>query len=202
MELDELQNLWKEDNKKLESRLELNEKILNKMNMDKTVGEFDKLISKSILGRNMALVYCIATLIFSSIYIEKLAYSIPAIIGSMAMLWSFVDHLSITKPDYSRISLIELQKSISNFRIHTSKTEKYDIAIVVFWQITAVPLTTFAAFKILIFSSLKYFSIYCLYCIVYTTLTIAFSRKTYATYDQKLKEAESDLEKIKAFESV
>ena len=202
MELDELQNLWKEDNKKLESRLELNEKILNKMNMDKTVGEFDKLISKSILGRNMALVYCIATLIFSSIYIEKLAYSIPAIIGSMAMLWSFVDHLSITKPDYSRISLIELQKSISNFRIHTSKTEKYDIAIVVFWQITAVPLMTFAAFKILIFSRLKYFSIYCLYCIVYTTLTIAFSRKTYATYDQKLKEAESDLEKIKAFESV
>ena len=197
-----MKNLWKEDARNLESRLELNEKLMQKMNMDKTVLEFDKLISKSILGRNMALVYCIGTLIFSSIYIEKLAYSIPAIIGSMAMLWSFVDHLSITKPDYSRISLIELQKSISIFRIHTSTTEKYDIAIVVFWQITAVPLTTFAAFKIPVFSSLKYFSIYCLYCIVYTTLTIAFSRKTYATCDQKLKEAESDLDKILEFEKV
>lgn len=197
-----MKNMWKEEDKKLENKIEINEKLINKMKMSTTALEFDKLISKSISGRNMALVYCIATLIFSSIYIEKLAYSIPALIGSMAMLWSFVDHLSITKPDYSRISLIELQKSISNFRIHTSKTEKYDIAIVIFWQITAVPLMTFAAFKILIFSSLKYFSIYCLYCIVYTTLTIAFSRKTYATYDQKLKEAESDLEKILEFEKV
>lgn len=202
MELDELKGLWKEDDKKLENRIKLNEKLIQKMNMDKTVLEFDKLISRSILGRNMALGYCIATLIFASIYIEKLAYSVPAIIGSLAMLWSFVDHLVIVKPDYSRISLVELQKSISNFRIHTSKTEKYDIAIVIFWQITAVPLMTFAAFKILIFSNLKYFSIYCLYCIVYTTLTIAFSRKTYAKYDQKLKEAESDLEQIRAFESV
>lgn len=200
MEMDELKYLFKEDDKRLVNQVKINEELIRKMNMNLNVLEFDKLIDKSIKGRNMALVFCIATLIFSSIYIEKLAYSIPAIIGSMAMLWSFIDHLSITKPDYSRISLIELQKSICNFRIHTSSTAKYDIAITIFWQITAVPLTTFAAFKILIFSNLKYFSIYCLYCIVYITLTIAFSRKTYAMYDQKLKETESDLEMIIAFE--
>ena len=202
MELDELKNLWKEHDKKLEDRIKLNEKILNKMNMDKAVGEFDKLISKSIIGRNLALVYCAIYLIWVSVIIEELEFSIPAIIGSLAMLLSFVDHLSITKPDYSRISLIELQKSICKFRIHTSKTEKYDIAIVLLLFITTTPLYVKFVCKTSIYSNLKYFAIFCLLSVVISILVVALSRKTYATYDQKLKEAESDLEQIIAFEKV
>jgi len=202
MELDELKNLWKEDNKKLENRIELNEKLIHKMNMNKTVLEFDKLISKSILGRNMALVYCAISLIMASFIIEELEYSIPAIIGSMAMLWSFINHLSIDKPDYSRISLVELQKSICNFRIHTSKTVKYDISIVLLWQITSTPLCLKLLNKISIYSNLKYFAIFCLFTLFISILVVATSRKMYATYEQKLKEAESDLEKIMEFEKV
>lgn len=202
MELEELKNLWKEDDKKLEDRIELNEKILKKINMDKTVSEFDKLISKSIIGRNMALVYCTISLIMSSVIIEELEFSIPAILGSMAMLWSFIDHLVIEKPDYSRISLIELQKSICNFRIHTSKTEKYDIAIVLLWFVTTTPLYVKLVCKTSIYSNLKYFAIFCLFSVVISIIVIATSRKMYATYDQKLKEAESDLEKILEFEKV
>jgi len=202
MELDELKGLWKEDDKKLENRIELNEKLIQKMNMNNTVLEFDKLISKSILGRNMALVYCIITLILSSVIIEELVYSVPAIIGSMAMLWSFIDHLSINKPDYSRISLIELQKSICNFRIHTSSTAKYDMAIVLLWQITSTPLYLKVLYKVSIYSNLKYFAIFCLSSVVISILVVSFSRKTYEKYDRKLKESESDLEKIIEFEKV
>ncbi len=200
MELEELKNLWKEENEKLENRIEFNEKILNKMNMNKAVPEFDKLISKSILGRNLALVYCAISLIMGSVIIDELEFSIPAFIGSMAMLWSFVDHLSITKPDYSRISLIELQKSICNFRIHTSNTEKYDIAIVLLWFITETPLFVKLVFKTSIYSNPKYLAIFCLFSFVFGIVLVATSRKIYAMYDQKLKEAESDLEKIIAFE--
>lgn len=202
MELDELKNLWKEDNKKLENRIELNEKLIQKMNMNTTVLEFDKLISKSILGRNMALVYCAISLIMASFIIEELVYSIPAIIGSLAMLWSFIDHLSINKPDYSRISLVELQRSICNFRIHTSKTEKYDIAIVLFWLLTSTPLYLKLLRKISIYSNLKYFAIFSLFALVISIIVVATSRKVYATYEQKLKKAESDLEKIMEFEKV
>ena len=202
MELDELKGLWKEDDKKLENRIELNEKLIQKMNMNNTVLEFDKMISKSILGRNFALVYCILSLIMASIIIEDLVYSVPAIIGSMAMLWSFIDHLSINKPDYSRISLIELQKSICNFRIHTSSTAKYDMAIVLLWQITSTPLYLKVLYKVSIYSNLKYFAIFCLSSVVISILVVSFSRKTYEKYDRKLKESESDLEKIIEFEKV
>lgn len=200
MELEEMKNIWKEEDKKLEPKIEINEKLINKMKMSTTVLEFDKLISRSIMGRNLALIYCAISLIMGSIIIEELVYSIPAIISGMAMLWSFVDHLSITKPDYSRISLIEFQKSICNFRIHTAKTAKYDIAIVLFWVITVTPLYMRLTYKTSIYSNPKYLAIFCLFSFVFGIVLIASSRKIYAMYHQKLTEAESDLEKILEFE--
>jgi len=201
MELDELKNLWKEENEKLENRIELNERLIKKMNMNSTVFEFDKLISKAIFGRNMALVYCAISLIMGSIIIEEFEYSIPAIIGSIAMLWSFVDHLSVAKPDYSRISLIELQKSICNFRMHTTKTEKFDITIVLLWFITITPSYVKLVHKTSIYSNPNYLAIFCLFSFFISIIVIAASRKMYATYNQKLKETESYLELIKTFES-
>jgi len=201
MELEDLKNIWKEDNQKLESRILINEKRLQNLDMKKNIGEFDKLISKSILGRNMALVYCLITLIMSSIVIEEFAYSIPAIIGSFALLWSFIDHLVIAKPDYSRISMVELQKSIFNFRIHTSSTAKYDIAIVLMWLITGTPLYLRLVHNTSIYSNPKHLAIFCLFSLVICILVIAMTRKTYSLYEQKLKEAESDLEKILEFEN-
>jgi len=200
MELEEMKNIWKEEDKKLENKIEINEKLIQQMNMNTTILEFDKLISRSILGRNMALVYCLITLVLSSIVLEELVYSVPAIIGSMAMLWSFIDHLSISKPDYARASLVELQKSICNFRIHTSTTAKYDIAIVLLWQITSTPLVARVFYKVSIYSSLKYFVIFCLFSSVFGILMVATSSKGYEKYDKKLREAESDLEKIIDFE--
>lgn len=203
MELEELRDIWKEDHKKLENRIELNEKLIHKMNMSQTTLEVDKLISKAIVLRNCKLVYCVITLIIASVFIEKLEYSIPAILGSMAMLWSFIDQLSITKPDYSRVSLIELQKSICDFRIRTSKKANYDIAINLFWQITSAPLCLLLpGLKISIYSNLKYFAIFSLFTMVNCILVFASFKKRYATDEQKLKYAESDLEKIMEFEKV
>jgi hypothetical protein len=202
MELDELKNLWKEDNRKLEVRIELNEKLLRKMNMEKAVGEFDTLIKRSILGRNLAFVYGCISLLMSVFLISEIEFSIPCIIGGLAMFWSFFDHLSIRKPDYYKIPIIELQKSISKFRIHSSTTAKYDISIVSLWLITLAPLCIRVIFHKSIYASMTEMSIFAGISILLILITISASKKIYSNYESKLKASESYLEEILEFEKV
>jgi hypothetical protein len=202
MELDEVKNLWKEENKKLENRIEFNEKFLRKMNIDKAAGEFDKFLKVSILGRNMALIYCAISLVMSSVVIEEIEYSIPGIIGGLTMLWSFIHHLSIEKPDYSNISLIELQKSICKFRIHLSSSAKYDISIVSLWLLTMVPLYLRLGFNIFVYTNPKHLSILCLLSFVVIVLTIVLSRNIYKQNELKLKRSEAYLDEIMEFEKM
>lgn len=202
MELDELKNLWKEDNRKLEVRIELNENLLRKMNMEKAVGEFDTLIKRSILGRNLALVYGSISFLMSAFLISEFEFSIPCIIGGLAMFWSFIDHLSIRKPDYYRIPIIELQKSISKFRIHSSTTAKYDISIVSLWLLTLAPVYIRVIFHKSIYSNMIALSIFIGTSIILIIITIAFSKSIYAKYERVLKKSESYLNEILEFEKV
>src|SRR6185369_13143386 len=100
MELDEMKKLWNEENERLKNKIEVNEKILKEMNMNKTISEIDPLFKRAILGRNLALVYCIISMVYASLVIQDVWYSIPAILGGLVMLRSFIYHLSIDKPDY------------------------------------------------------------------------------------------------------
>ena len=202
MELDELKNLWKEDNRKLEIRIELNEKLLRKMNMKKAVGEYDTLIKRSILGRNLALVYGSISFLTAAFLISEFEFSIPCIIGGLAMFWSYIDHLSIRKPDYYVIPIIELQKSISKFRIHSSKTAKYDVSIVSLWLLTLAPVYIRLIFHISIYMDMVALSIFCLLSGILIIITIAAARNIYSNYERKLKESESYLDEIMEFEKV
>jgi len=199
MELDELKNIWKEEDKNLDSKIKLNENLLIKMNMENTTGEFKKLLSQSLLGRNLALVYCFISIVMAILMIEEIAYSIPAILGGLAMLWSFISHLSIEKPNH-KVSIVQLQKTICNFRVHMAANAKYDMAIVALWLLTLAPICLKYVYNISLYSDLKALSIFCLISVVVLTLIIAFSRKTYKEYDQKLKNAAANLSELIEFE--
>lgn len=200
MELDELKDLLKEDNKKLEARILINEKLLGKMNLDKAVGEFDRLIKRSILGRNLALLYCTISLLLSLIVIKDLQYSIPGIIGGLAMLWSFIGHSAIRKPDFYKISLIDLQKTICQFRIHTSSSARSDISVTLLWLLTLIPLYIRVAFHFRIYSHPFYLSVFCIVYLIIILLTVYFSVNIYKEYDRKLKETELYMNEIIEFE--
>jgi len=202
MELDELKDLWKENNQKLEASIVLNEKLLRKMNMDKAVGEFDRLLRISILGRNLALVYAIISFLAAAFLFSEFEFSIPCIIAGLAMIWSFIDHMSIHKPDYYRIPIIELQKSISKFRIHSSATAKYDISIVLLWLITIAPVYIRVVFHKSIYASLPALGISVSISIILITITIAVSKSIYTKYESVLKQSESYLNEIMEFEKI
>jgi hypothetical protein len=199
MELDEFKNAWKAEGENLESKIKLNENLLIKIKMESATGEFNKLLSQSLLGRNLALVYCLISLAMAIKVIEEFAYSLPAILGSFAMLWSFISHLSIEKPDYMG-SVIKLQKTICKFRVHMAANAKYDISIAALWMLTFVPVFLKSISNISFYSDPKVLSVFCLISVVVLTLMIVLSRKTYKENTRKLKQTEAYLAELIEFE--
>ncbi len=198
---DELKAFWKEENKRLESKIELNEKLIREMNMNKYIKDYDKLLGLSIMGRNFALVYCFISVALAINVIGEPWYAIPAIIGGLAMLASFASHLSLKKPDYEELSLIDLQKVISRFRIHTASRAKYDGLVVAFWFLTAFPPYLNVFFGVHIYSDIISLLTFCALFLVVISAGSMMTRNMYQKYDQQLKQSEAYLANITDFEN-
>jgi hypothetical protein len=195
MELDDLKNIWLKEKTELESRIVVKEKLVKELIFDKSKTSFDKLIKVAILGRNLALLYMIISIILAIKVFYDFEYSIPAFLGAGAMLFSFFQHISLKKPDFSKMNTIELQKAIFQFRIHTSKYSKYDISIVCLWFSTVIPIY------------LKYLRdidipLIPLYSIIVSliVITFLFSKYIYKKWDKQLEENEQELNQIIEFE--
>jgi len=199
MELDELKNLWKAEDSELERKIKLNEEHLMKMNMDKNIGEISNIVRISLFGRNMALIYCFISIGMAVSMIEAIEYSIPAVLGALAMLWSFISHLSIEKPNYND-SIVQLQKSICAFRIHLSANAKYDVLVVAFWILSGTPIYLKLAFNISLYTNNQALAIFCLLAGIALTLMMALSNKIYEKHDKALKKAEANLAELIKFE--
>ncbi|MEO5910611.1 MAG: hypothetical protein ABIP95_06960, partial [Pelobium sp.] len=89
----------------------------------------------------------------------------------------------------------ELQKTICQFRIHTSKYAKYDISIVSLWFFTLIPIYSKFIFKI----DISLFSLYAIIAIL-ITLTFVFSKNIYKKWDKELEQNEEQLNQILEFE--
>ena len=200
MELDNLREIWQEESKGLEARIAVNESIIRKMNLNKTISEFDVLVKRSLMGRNLALVYCFISVVLAAKAYDDLAYSLPGLLAGGAMLWSFISHLAITRPEYDKISVVALQKLICSFRIHTSANAVYDIAIVSCWLVTTVPLTLRVTQGFAIYSHADSTMLFLGVSAVVIILIVAFSRMGYGQYHQKLQKAEAQLITILEFE--
>jgi hypothetical protein len=200
MELDELKNLWRAEDKNLDNKIKLNEKLLMKMNMEKATGEVDKIIETSMAGRNMALVYCFISTGMAIFMIDAIAYSIPAMLGGLAMLWSFISHLSIKKFDYEN-PIVQIQKEICTFRVHTAATAKYDMLVVALWMLTIVPVILKVVFNMSVYNDHKGLAVFYFIASIPLMIIIVLSRKLYAENDRSLKKAESYLAELIEFET-
>jgi uncharacterized membrane protein len=169
------------------------------MTMENATGEFNKLLSQSRLGRNLALLYCLISVVIAILIFEETAYSVPAILGGLAMLWSFISHLSIEKPDHA-MSLVQLQKKIGNFRIHTATHAKYDILIVALWLLTLAPIFLKYTHNISLYSDLKALAVFCVISVVVLAFMVAVSRKMYQKNELKLRNTEAYLAELIEFE--
>lgn len=167
--------------------------------MKNTTGAFYQMLGQSRLGRNLALLYCLISVVVAILIIEEPAYSVPAILGGLAMLWSFISHLPIEKPDHT-MSLVQLQKAICNFRMHTAAHAKYDISIVALWLLTLAPICLKYTHNISLYSDPKALSVFGVISVVVLAFMVASSRKTYKANDLKLRNTEAYLAELIEFE--
>tara|TARA_R110002167_G_C12325229_1_gene619536 strand:- start:11 stop:619 length:609 start_codon:yes stop_codon:yes gene_type:complete len=200
MELNDLKEIWKTEHKNLLNRVEINEKRVNEITVQNSKNKFEKYISISIIGRNLALLYFIISIWFASKVFNDMFYSIPAIIGGFAMLFSFFQHISLKKANYNTMSIVELQKTIQKFRIHTSKYAKFDKGIVALWLLTLSPIYLKLSFKISIFSNQNHFFIFMLTIVSLGLLVKIFPFDIYKKWNLELNEAETKLNEIIDYE--
>jgi hypothetical protein len=200
MELNELKEIWQNEQNKLLTRLEINEKRVNEITVHNSKNKLEKYINISIIGRNLALLYFIISIWFASKVLNDLLYSLPAIFGGLAMLFSFFQHISLKKANYSSMNIVELQKTIHKFRIHTLKYSKFYKGIVGLWLLTLSPIYLKLFFKISIFSNQNHFVIFILITIGISLLVKIFPFDIYKKWDLELNEAEIKLNEIKDFE--
>lgn len=201
MELNELKSMWMEDYDQLQSSLSLNKEMINKSSIKSSISEYKKLRSVSIMGRNMALVYAAISIISAVIIFSNFIYSIPLIIGGLAMIYSFTQHLAIDgQTNYYELSVLELQRRIQRFRIHTAKHKVYDGGIVLLWFITITPafLNYFRDYDV--YSSMSNFITFAgIAALLFIILGIGV-HLMYNNIDKELKDAEGALEEIDMFE--
>ncbi len=201
MELSDMQEQWKKENELLKARVNLNEKLLLEMKLDKALDEFHKLLKLSIAGRNMALVYCAISLGVAISIWDQMAYSIPTFIGALAMLWSFMHHLAIKGPvDQEQLSILQWQKVIEQFRVHSLKSLNADMAVTILWFLAIIPAGLRVILGVDIYGNRALLMITSAVFVGVIYFFTSIGKNAYRTYNQKLKRSRAALENIKAFE--
>lgn len=197
-----MKSLWQQENNRLQNKLQVNERLLKKITLETSITDFDKLFKISDLGRKLALCYGIISFVFAMLALEFYLYSIPAMLGGLAMLWSFYMHLPLEKPQFEDISIMELQKSISRFRIHTAKCKMYDISIVIFWILTLIPVFLLKAYGIAVYATSHGAFTFILAAFVIIVLVSLLGIYGYKKYNVTLKKSEAVLDELIAFEKL
>jgi len=201
MELDDLKALWREDFDNLQSSLALNKQMISESTLKKSMTQYEKHRKMSIAGRNMALIYATISIVYAIYLFTNPIYSIPLLIGAAAMIYSFTQHLAIeSKVDYNEHSIIELQRRIQRFRIHTAKHKKYDGGIVLIWLLTLAPPFLFHLRGFNVYGSLSnFFTFAGIALAIFLVLGLGVN-KLYQVIDDELYDAEGSLEEIEMFE--
>jgi len=200
MEIEELKQIWKQENLKIEEKMRLNEKMLLNLQKEKSIDSFEKHLTVAIWGKNLAFVYFVISMLLSGMVFNRIELCIPGFIGGFLMLWSFYSHSSIHRPDYNQMSVIELQKFIYQFRIHMDNSKKYDFAVVFIWMITLYPIYLHFVFKKELYQDSQLLLWSAIFIIILIPLFFAVNSKMYKKIDVKLKESEERLNEIKMVE--
>jgi len=199
-----MHDLWTDHGKQLETALKLNETLLRKMNLDQAVDGFKELLKVSVLGRNMAFVYFLISMLLGGTMINHPQYFLSLLLGGLGMLGSFAYHLKnttkFTRLNVYEIPVIELQKAISEFRISSISAGRYDFGIVVLWLTTILPACLKLVTHVDVYGNHFYAGFYFLIiagmALVFYPLNL---RTYYKMYGEKLSHAERLLAEIMAF---
>ena len=133
MELKELQEAWKQYDKKLTENLKLNEELLKTMNLDKSKNELNKPMYGEIISV-VIFFFVLLSLMFYGIYmIRQPIFSLLAFISAAIILacliFSIVKIKAFLKIDYHVMPIIQLQQQIASLKMRILKLRKIEIVL-------------------------------------------------------------------------
>jgi len=205
MELSEMELLWKEHNVKLEKIMVLNGEMLKKLNFYPAVDGFSKLLNLSVAGRNMALIYALISVGLSVAILADHQLLLTTLAGAIVMLLSFAYHLhhtaKLTKLNFYNMPVIELQKTINEFKITSIKAGKYDLVVMIIWLLSMVPVVAKLWLHTTININVPSTPYYISAALIAIAALLYLNEKMYNNlYGKKLSQAEARLEEIIVFE--
>ncbi|RZT00160.1 hypothetical protein [Aquimarina brevivitae] len=200
MELQDFKAMWNTKQQQLEQQLEIHQEQLLAITLQNNKSNFEKYLNFAIVGRYLALVYCLISLGLIASMPYEFRYSIPSGLGALAMLFSFFQHSPLKKSNYRAMNLIELQKNITTFRIHTLKHAKYDKGIVLLWFLTTIPIYLNVFYDIALFSSISHILIFILTVTLIIVVTKILPLDIYKKWDKELREATEKLQEINHYQ--
>ncbi|WP_299762312.1 hypothetical protein [uncultured Dokdonia sp.] len=200
MNVDDIKNIWKKDMDALEHRVKVNEEKIKALEFNKAKTGFDTLLKVSIAGKNMALVYAVISLCMIYFVSDSIPYILMLVVASGAMVFSYFQHSVLKKIDYGKLSLIQLQKEIAKFRIHTSRTAIYDMSIVAIWLCVAGLSFLKWGKGFDVFQTPEKLSHSAIVFGIMLIVIVFFSKAIYKDYDKKLKKHEADLDVLATYQ--
>ena len=202
MELDDLKNNWAEYDKKLSTNLKLNEELLQKMNLNSSRREMQKLLIYEFASILMLITLILYVLPNSLYYINQLRYSIPGFIGiGVALIYfafSIIRIKYLLNIDYYGSAVVKVQKRILSLKRKTLGFRKYELILMPLLLLPILPILFKAVHNIDIYQNIKLiiFEIVVILGLAYPLLFWV----NRSLYDKKFKNAENLLKELEKFE--
>jgi hypothetical protein len=202
MELDEFKQLWSQYDRKLSENLNLNEKLLNKINLDKAKQE----LQKPFIYEIISIVVIFLTIVFVSGFsiglLKDLQFSLTGLgsvlVGIIYLIFSICKANRFAKIEYYNSSIVKLQKDLLLLKTFIFRLRKIEIILLPFLIVLILPVLYKAIYSINVFENLAPYLIKV--CII---LAISYPVGFWINknlYDKKLKDAEFFLNEINNFE--
>lgn len=196
MNIDDIKSIWKQDMNMIEDRVRVNEEKIKELELHKATSTFDKFLKISLAGKNMALIYALVSIFLMYKVWDASFYAVIVGLGAIAMIFSYFQHSPLKKLDLGNLSIIDLQKEIYRFRMHTARTAIYDLTIVGIWMATAgIGFYQFTLGEADILNLTKIIGIGSA-ILIWFAIAYFGSKHIYKDIDGKLKESEDELKKI------
>lgn len=204
MDLDDLKKEWVKHSQQLENNLNLNEKLLKTMRLDKSQQQLQSIYKYEVFGLLAYALIIVFALVFS---VQNMAEMNFLLMGVLAAIFSLVyiglgiyKIRSYHQIDFSEDAIVNVQKSYNQFKVKLFKSRKWELIIMPFFVFITLAAGLKMAYNHDVFSNLPDLFLRIAIIVVIGGPIIYWSYKYF--YDDKLKIAEQALSKLDEFENL
>lgn len=203
MELDDLKNTWSQNDKKLTENLRLNEKLLQKLNLNNSKREMQKVLIYEFISIVIAVFVILFTISYSIYYLSYLRFSIPGFLASAVafiyLIFGIIRTTGFLKIDYFGSPVVKVQREILALKKRTLQFRKYELILVPLLSIPLLPLLFKVVHNIDIYQNVQMLVIDTVIILGVGYPSVIWVYKY--LYDKKFKNAETLLTELEEFES-